>query len=137
MQDALHGDAHVAEEIACRRRGAEREAEREGRRRGEGGVSRSTRRCLVEIDGVGLARRMGEEFELALFDIDMARLGGEALEALVDHVRLLCLAEERSEEHTSELQSLMRISYAVFCLKKKTQTKHTNKNQQLIEHQKQ
>src|SRR3546814_2062839 len=32
---------------------------------------------------------------------------------------------ERSEEHTSELQSLMRISYAVFCLKKKTQ-KHPN-----------
>src|SRR3546814_2722305 len=29
-------------------------------------------------------------------------------------------AFERSEEHTSELQSLMRISYAVFCLKKKT-----------------
>src|SRR3546814_1064702 len=31
----------------------------------------------------------------------------------------------RSEEHTSELQSLMRISYAVFCLKKKTQTSYT------------
>src|SRR3546814_5914751 len=31
----------------------------------------------------------------------------------------------RSEEHTSELQSLMRISYAVFCLKKKTQYKYT------------
>src|SRR3546814_9314849 len=30
----------------------------------------------------------------------------------------------RSEEHTSELQSLMRISYAVFCLKKKNHTKH-------------
>src|SRR3546814_10307369 len=30
------------------------------------------------------------------------------------------LSELRSEEHTSELQSLMRISYAVFCLKKKT-----------------
>src|SRR3546814_4803168 len=30
--------------------------------------------------------------------------------------------ERRSEEHTSELQSLMRISYAVFCLKKKTKT---------------
>src|SRR3546814_4951437 len=29
--------------------------------------------------------------------------------------------ERRSEEHTSELQSLMRISYAVFCLKKKTE----------------
>src|SRR3546814_3458424 len=32
----------------------------------------------------------------------------------------------RSEEHTSELQSLMRISYAVFCLKKKKTTAHTN-----------
>src|SRR3546814_9318195 len=34
--------------------------------------------------------------------------------------------DNRSEEHTSELQSLMRISYAVFCLKKKTITIHTN-----------
>src|SRR3546814_2392505 len=34
-------------------------------------------------------------------------------------------APERSEEHTSELQSLMRISYAVFCLKKKKKTKQT------------
>src|SRR3546814_1232173 len=34
-------------------------------------------------------------------------------------------AEERSEEHTSELQSLMRISYAVFCLKKKKKQKTT------------
>src|SRR3546814_3213433 len=33
--------------------------------------------------------------------------------------------QERSEEHTSELQSLMRISYAVFCLKKKNLTVHT------------
>src|SRR3546814_3612844 len=31
---------------------------------------------------------------------------------------------ERSEEHTSELQSLMRISYAVFCLKKKKEQKY-------------
>src|SRR3546814_7413690 len=34
--------------------------------------------------------------------------------------------EERSEEHTSELQSLMRISYAVFCLKKKKKKKKIN-----------
>src|SRR3546814_7669006 len=32
------------------------------------------------------------------------------------------VSSERSEEHTSELQSLLRISYAVFCLKKKTNT---------------
>src|SRR3546814_2620903 len=36
--------------------------------------------------------------------------------------------ESRSEEHTSELQSLMRISYAVFCLKKKTNTKTNTLN---------
>src|SRR3546814_5796697 len=36
----------------------------------------------------------------------------------------LIVAEQRSEEHTSELQSLMRISYAVFCLKKKKNNKH-------------
>src|SRR3546814_3185414 len=37
---------------------------------------------------------------------------------------------ERSEEHTSELQSLMRISYAVFCLKKKTKTHKQNHRHQ-------
>src|SRR3546814_1253210 len=35
--------------------------------------------------------------------------------------------KERSEEHTSELQSLMRISYAVFCLKKKNQYHYNHK----------
>src|SRR3546814_9083157 len=39
-------------------------------------------------------------------------------------VRGSCAERTRSEEHTSELQSLMRISYAVFCLK--TKTKHLN-----------
>src|SRR3546814_6234978 len=38
--------------------------------------------------------------------------------------RRCCSSATRSEEHTSELQSLMRISYAVFCLKKKNQTQH-------------
>src|SRR3546814_6579053 len=37
----------------------------------------------------------------------------------------------RSEEHTSELQSLMRISYAVFCLKKKTATTHNTTNKHI------
>src|SRR3546814_9753635 len=37
-------------------------------------------------------------------------------------------ASVRSEEHTSELQSLMRISYAVFCLKKKKTKKQTAQN---------
>src|SRR3546814_5047206 len=36
--------------------------------------------------------------------------------------------KQRSEEHTSELQSLMRISYAVFCLKKKNNTQYKRNN---------
>src|SRR3546814_6359173 len=40
------------------------------------------------------------------------------------------LRRNRSEEHTSELQSLMRISYAVFCLTKKTT--HKNQNRTLL-----
>src|SRR3546814_8484230 len=44
------------------------------------------------------------------------------------HLPAIRLINTRSEEHTSELQSLMRISYAVFCLKKKNKS-HTTKKQ--------
>src|SRR3546814_9659485 len=40
-----------------------------------------------------------------------------------------CHGSQRSEEHTSELQSLMRISYAVFCLKKKNQITKKQRSQ--------
>src|SRR3546814_8665300 len=54
------------------------------------------------------------------------RLGGPFL--LAGHTGYLATSRaRRSEEHTSELQSLMRISYAVFCLKKKK----TNMNQKM------
>src|SRR3546814_10739890 len=45
----------------------------------------------------------------------------------------VAFAEQKSEEHTSELQSLMRISYAVFCLKKKKKknNKHTYRKHKL------
>src|SRR3546814_6981112 len=49
-----------------------------------------------------------------------AKIVVELLRAGTDHLRGWREQLERSEEHTSELQSLMRISYAVFCLKKKT-----------------
>src|SRR3546814_3928793 len=49
------------------------------------------------------------------------------LEEERDLARAQQAAAHRSEEHTSELQSLMRISYAVFCLKKKKKTtRHTS-----------
>src|SRR3546814_10718275 len=54
--------------------------------------------------------------------------------ALRPDPRHVIVVDPRSEEHTSELQSLMRISYAVFCLKKKTSSHfitriHTNTQQ--------
>src|SRR3546814_4542283 len=83
----------------------------------DGFETRSNQRVL-------LARRSG--LHVARIDHLLGRYGG-----LVDD--LLDLVEQRpelgepltrSEEHTSELQSLMRISYAVFCLKKKKNTNH-------------
>src|SRR3546814_8861225 len=62
-------------------------------------------------------------------DDDRAAHGHHAPELGVDD------AQQRSEEHTSELQSLMRISYAVFCLKKKknkAQKKQTSKTIQRL-----
>src|SRR3546814_5142884 len=63
-----------------------------------------------------------------------ARVGAGKLDANCMIINLQ--PEERSEEHTSELQSLMRISYAVFCLKKKkkdtrNQTDHDIHKQQI------
>src|SRR3546814_3913511 len=49
-----------------------------------------------------------------------------ATDAIVANLKATALP--RSEEHTSELQSLMRISYAVFCLKKKKQTQQNTTN---------
>src|SRR3546814_5579004 len=60
----------------------------------------------------GSSLTMGEEVLVAL---------GMPPEQAADHA-----ARFRSEEHTSELQSLMRISYAVFCLKKKTHLQNTS-----------
>src|SRR3546814_8617585 len=58
---------------------------------------------------------------------DLIIRGGENLSAKeIEDVLSLhpAIQEARSEEHTSELQSLMRISYAVFCLKKKMHDKY-------------
>src|SRR3546814_6544751 len=61
-----------------------------------------------------------------VFELRKARERGHVLEGLAvalanidDFIAIIKAAPTRSEEHTSELQSLMRISYAVFCLKKK------------------
>src|SRR3546814_2625854 len=64
---------------------------------------------------------MSERIKATLRKQDFAaRVGGDEFVVIVDPVEARREADElRSEEHTSELQSLMRISYAVLCLKKK------------------
>src|SRR3546814_20343575 len=71
-------------------------------------------------DGHGVATGpMGEAVDLGL-----RHLTPDDIRALVVYLRSVppVTGDDRSEEHTSELQSLMRISYAVFCLKKKNNT---------------
>src|SRR3546814_2544274 len=75
------------------------------------------------------AYRSGVNWDDLRYFLELARTGkltAAARRLSVEHTTVsrrvqACEASARSEEHTSELQSLMRISYAVFCLKKKTQ----------------
>src|SRR3546814_9462824 len=68
-------------------------------------------------DRIGLAVDEAPMLQLFQLAAEDARGDGAAHRAVQQ--RAANLAIPRSEEHTSELQSLMRISYAVFCLKKK------------------
>src|SRR3546814_9800440 len=93
-------------------------------------------RSTKGFEGPGWSVRLGRAFRAQPFPRDK-RCGGRTEEQ--DHGRrgnrrtacrtaaggaTAAAGTGRSEEHTSELQSLMRISYAVFCLKKKKQHKH-------------
>src|SRR3546814_4429739 len=73
-------------------------------------------------DIVVTARRREENAQTV--PVSVTAFSGAALEQRNVH-ELQDLKRRRSEEHTSELQSLMRISYAVFCLKKKKKNKST------------
>src|SRR3546814_8361009 len=98
------------------RRGPAKEDLQLGRKAVGADLGRLTLR-LDELDQV----RFGDIVDDPLCQLrcDIALVDGLLVLDRAGTVRLL---RARSEEHTSELQSLMRISYAVFCLKKKTQT---------------
>src|SRR3546814_6080578 len=75
---------------------------------------RSRLHFRIERRGRLVEHQDGRILEEHPSDGDPLPLAAGKLDAALAHMRV-----ERSEEHTSELQSLMRISYAVFCLKKK------------------
>src|SRR3546814_2873908 len=90
---------------------------------------------VVEHEELGFRADIGGVADAACLQIGFGALGGRARVACVEFAgrrfddvadqdhhrgrRERVHVDRRSEEHTSELQSLMRISYAVFCLKKK------------------
>src|SRR3546814_10219941 len=88
--------------------------------------------------GFALPGATQSEYRAALLWSMRAGLNVAALQCQFEPTLQRC---HRSEEHTSELQSLMRISYAVFCLKKKTKkktnytrlriSKHTHQHEQI------
>src|SRR3546814_7697938 len=89
---------------------------------------------LVEIGIVGPFLQQGVDLRDGLVDVRHPGVGDgagiarrQALVAL--RVALQYLAHRRSEEHTSELQSLMRTSYAVFCMKKKNNLSYLTKTE--------
>src|SRR3546814_10576285 len=115
LADDLRHHAVRGARIAVRQRRTRR-ALLVGGRTGAAGADRAgawRRRCArrgrddAELSAVGLCPRgVRRAVDVAVADALAPRRGGAA-------------DDRRSEEHTSELQSLMRISYAVFCLKKK------------------
>src|SRR3546814_3942028 len=78
---------------------------------------------LAQLTGSGAGLIGARDFARQIFDLALLRELAGVGRTLVENA--LDTSERRSEEHTSELQSLMRISYAVLCLKKK-QNHNTN-----------
>src|SRR3546814_5209455 len=70
------------------------------------------------VPGLNLGEQLGVA-KISLRGIGLESLQPGAEGSIAFHVDGVFISRSRSEEHTSELQSLMRISYAVFCLKKK------------------
>src|SRR3546814_5741831 len=81
----------------------------------------------TSIQATGIITRLEARHDRLVDDAIGDRIGDHTFKTIADFdadpAVIACNEhEDRSEEHTSELQSLMRISYAVFCLKKKKKT---------------
>src|SRR3546814_968446 len=85
-------------------------------------AKRSLRSADASASKAPERRNRGVCFHLIFLDLERTLQRGHDIPGPPPHVHIHFSHSPRSEEHTSELQSLMRISYAVFCLQKKTNT---------------
>src|SRR3546814_1100715 len=104
---------------------------------GQVGVARHDALAVVDLDDIAVTRAAADERHAARRrgedrgaerpgEIEPGVHRARAGEGIVAIAVARREHQHRSEEHTSELQSLMRISYAVFCLKKKNKTDQTH-----------
>src|SRR3546814_3783234 len=90
--------------------------------------AREQRDPIEELERERRIAAFGDKATDAVRDLDML----ERIVGALGDILIFDKPVHRSEEHTSELQSLMRISYAVFCLKKKkTSKRNSNHNQNI------
>src|SRR3546814_7969063 len=118
--DVCSSDLHLNQDRRVLGRGAD-DAQQPVPRRQHG-----HHRIVDQAEEAGLAQIVGgiEAFRRRHHQHQLASAGlGQRHHVSTDMLQQLRLHLLRSEEHTSELQSLMRISYAVFCLKKKKKKK--------------
>src|SRR3546814_979477 len=99
-----------------------------GRPIGASTITQQVAKNLLLTNEVSYVRKAKEAF--LAYRIESVMSKQQILELYLNQIFLgrNAYGVQRSEEHTSELQSLMRISYAVFCLKKKNYTPIHNTN---------
>src|SRR3546814_3367487 len=90
----------------------------------DGLASLASARIVLSFTILSLSDRSGSPTNRALYSGESLRTTPGSITSLEEKITPPIVLRSRSEEHTSELQSLMRTSYAVFCLKKK----NINKN---------
>src|SRR3546814_1012680 len=79
-------------------------------------ASNATAKSNAPVRGKAISGAAKHKFEMNIEETRITLVGNQTFQTFA-------FGGQRSEEHTSELQSLLRISYAVFCLKKKQNTK--------------
>src|SRR3546814_4387286 len=98
-------------------------------RRHRTGIAARIDRDKGHVRGQDVASRRAVIAARIDFDADLHRRAPRAIDGCVEDQHVAApRRRDRSEEHTSDLQSLMRSSYAVFCLKKKTTTDKDTSN---------